>query len=65
MYTLITCVSISTGSWVFFSSEPCVRYMSDSINMGQLEKMVPGLITRFKQFLNREMKAVEKTYLGL
>ncbi|KAI2468971.1 NmrA family protein [Annulohypoxylon bovei var. microspora] len=51
------------GSWTFFYSDACVRYMSDYTNKGKLENLVGGLNT-FKQFLAREAYAVRKTYVG-
>ncbi|KJZ69762.1 hypothetical protein HIM_10845 [Hirsutella minnesotensis 3608] len=53
----------SEGSWLFFCTEPCVRYMSDYLDMKLLKSLVPELTT-FKQFLERETEAVQQTYLA-
>lgn len=50
------------GSWLFFASEPCVRYMSSYTNLEELHRLLPELMT-FKKFLVREKEAVNKTYL--
>ncbi|KAK3329991.1 NmrA family protein [Apodospora peruviana] len=49
------------GSWLFFASEPCCRYMSDYTDMAELVRLVPGLTT-FEQFLEREREGVRQTY---
>ncbi|KAK0630994.1 NmrA family protein [Bombardia bombarda] len=51
------------GSWLFFASEPCVRYCADYTNLKELRQLVPGL-TRFREFLEREKEAVKVTYLA-
>ncbi|GAB1314341.1 hypothetical protein MFIFM68171_04551 [Madurella fahalii] len=51
------------GSWLFFASEPCVRYMSNYTDLEELQRLVPGLMT-FRKFLTREKEAVKETYLS-
>jgi len=51
------------GSWLFFSSEPCVRYMSGYTDLDELNRLVPELMT-FKRFLAREKDAIKETYLS-
>ncbi|KAK4196302.1 hypothetical protein QBC40DRAFT_287553 [Triangularia verruculosa] len=51
------------GGWRFFSSETCVRYMSDYTDLGELNELIGGL-TAFKEFLEREKEGVKQTYLG-
>ncbi|KAK4172407.1 hypothetical protein QBC36DRAFT_75094 [Triangularia setosa] len=48
-------------SWRFFSSETCVRYMSDYTNLNELYDLVGGLTT-FKEFLGREREGMKETY---
>ncbi|KAM7191674.1 hypothetical protein V8F33_008770 [Rhypophila sp. PSN 637] len=50
------------GSWRFFSSETCVRYMSDYTNLDELSDLV-GRLTTFREFLEREKDGVKETYL--
>ncbi|KAK0712205.1 hypothetical protein B0T21DRAFT_352447 [Apiosordaria backusii] len=50
------------GGWRFFSSEPCVRYMADYTNLEELNKLLPGGLTTFKEFLEREKEGVKETY---
>lgn len=50
------------GSWLFFASEPCVRYMSNYTDLEELHRLMPGLMT-FGKFLLREKDAVKETYL--
>ncbi|KAI1386132.1 NmrA family protein [Hypoxylon trugodes] len=52
------------GSWLFFSSEPCLRHLSGYTDLDELQRLVPGLMT-FKDFLIREKEAVRVTYLSL
>jgi uncharacterized protein YbjT (DUF2867 family) len=49
------------GSWLFFASEPCLRYISGIADVRALDQLIPGLTT-FKQFLEREKAAVAETY---
>ncbi|KAK4222658.1 hypothetical protein QBC38DRAFT_426850 [Podospora fimiseda] len=49
------------GSWRFFSSETCVRYMSDYTNLEELSDLIGGLTT-FKKFFEREKEGVKETY---
>ncbi|KAI1099131.1 NmrA family protein [Jackrogersella minutella] len=51
------------GSWLFFSSEPCLRYLSNYTDLDELQRLVPELMT-FKDFLLREKEAVKLTYLS-
>ncbi|KAI2464679.1 NmrA family protein [Annulohypoxylon bovei var. microspora] len=51
------------GSWLFFSSEPCVRHLSSYTDLGELQRLCPGLMT-FRNFLMREKEAVKVTYLS-
>ncbi|KAI9691903.1 MAG: hypothetical protein M1822_007976 [Bathelium mastoideum] len=51
------------GSWLFFSSEPCLRYLSNYTDVKELQDLVPELTT-FKGFLVREKNAVKETYLS-
>ena len=51
------------GSWLFFSSEPCVRYLENYTDLEELRRLLPGLMT-FKNFLLREKEAVKETYLS-
>ncbi|KAI0181159.1 NmrA family protein [Hypoxylon sp. FL1284] len=51
------------GSWRFFASEPCLRSMSDYIDMDQLTKIVPKLTT-YEEFLEREKSVIRETYLS-
>jgi uncharacterized protein YbjT (DUF2867 family) len=51
------------GSWLFFSSEPCIRYMSNYTDLGELNQFVPERMT-FRKFLRREEEAVKETYLS-
>jgi uncharacterized protein YbjT (DUF2867 family) len=51
------------NSWIFFASEPTVRYMSDYVDLPELNKLVPGLMD-FKTFLKREADGVKATYLA-
>ncbi|KAK8021791.1 hypothetical protein PG990_006929 [Apiospora arundinis] len=51
------------GSWLFFASEPCLRYMDGFTDLDELKRLVPGLAT-FRGFLEREKDAVKETYLS-
>lgn len=50
------------GSRQIFSSETCVRYMSDYTNLNELSDLVGGGLTSFNEFLEREKEGVKVTY---
>ncbi|RYO90213.1 hypothetical protein DL766_006136 [Monosporascus sp. MC13-8B] len=53
----------AAGSWLFFYSEPCVRSMSNYIDMKELIKIVPRL-TAYREYLRREKPAIYETCLS-
>ncbi|KAF4633285.1 hypothetical protein G7Y89_g4836 [Cudoniella acicularis] len=53
-------IAAQKESNVFVNSQVAMRFMSDYIDMGELNAMVP--LTTFKEFLKREEKVVKETY---
>ncbi|KAI1122758.1 NmrA family protein [Nemania abortiva] len=51
------------GSWLFFSFEPCLCYLSGYTDMDEFHKLMPGIAT-LKGFLLREAAAVKETYMS-
>lgn len=51
------------GSWLFFASEPALRYVSEYTDLEELHRLLPGLGT-FRNFMAREKEAVKETYVS-
>ncbi|KAK3360906.1 hypothetical protein B0T24DRAFT_643031 [Lasiosphaeria ovina] len=51
------------GSWLYFCSDPTVRYMHDYVgDLAEISSWIPGGLTSWDGFLAREKKLVRETY---